>query len=505
MTMLFATAFMAAGLAMPGAAVAQSIYGAQVQPSYVFPDLNTTHCTGTTMTAGPGVEFPLSCVGYFQADITPTQIVITLSGGVSFTSTAHNGPRFFFIGAGDLSGSTVAPGSATIQGLTTTNNSITINWAGRSFVTGDVVTINLSAGLAGPTVTALSPTSGSAAGGTIVTLTGTGFTGATAVSFGATAASAFTVNSATSITATAPAGTGTVDVTVTTAAGTSATAGSGNDYTYTGVSGIGPASLSDASVASTYSETLSANDCVGPCTFAVTAGALPTGLTLSSAGVLSGTPTAGGAFNFTVTATDAGAGGLTANRAYSLTVDAPTIALSPAALPAATTAVAYSESISAAGGVAPYSYALTAGALPAGMTLSSTGVLSGTPTAGGSFNFTVTATDSATGAGPYTGSQAYSLTVGAPTIALSPAALPAATTAVAYSETITASGGVGTYSYALTAGALPAGMTLSSSGVLSGTPTAGGSFNFTVTATDQSTGAGPYTGSRAYSLTVGAP
>ena len=89
----------------------------------------------------------------------------------------------------------------------------------------------------GPAVTALNPTHGPAAGGNTVTITGTDLTGATAVNFGANAATAFTVDNATTITATAPAvpAGSTVDVTVTTPAGTSPTAGTGNDYTYVGV------------------------------------------------------------------------------------------------------------------------------------------------------------------------------------------------------------------------------------------------------------------------------
>ncbi|MGA2521839.1 MAG: IPT/TIG domain-containing protein, partial [Acidimicrobiales bacterium] len=67
-----------------------------------------------------------------------------------------------------------------------------------------------------PTITGVSPTSGSTGGGTTVTVTGTGFTGATAVHFGSSPATTYTVNSPTQITATAPAATGTVDVTVTT-------------------------------------------------------------------------------------------------------------------------------------------------------------------------------------------------------------------------------------------------------------------------------------------------
>ena len=102
-----------------------------------------------------------------------------------------------------------------------------------------------------------------------------------------------------------------------------------------------------------------------------------------------------------------------------------------------------------------------------------------------------------------TGSQNYTLTVSAPTISFSPATLPSAQVGVAYSQTITASGGTSPYhNFSVTAGSLPAGLTLSSSGVLSGTPTAGGSFSFTVSATDSSTGAGPYTAGQNYTLTV---
>jgi hypothetical protein len=73
-----------------------------------------------------------------------------------------------------------------------------------------------------PQVTAISPASGSALGGDSVTITGSGFTGATAVDFGSVSAQ-MTVDSDTEITATSPPGNGTVDVTVVTAAGTSST------------------------------------------------------------------------------------------------------------------------------------------------------------------------------------------------------------------------------------------------------------------------------------------
>ena len=93
------------------------------------------------------------------------------------------------------------------------------------------VTLSCAGAPSVPTVTGISPTSGPNAGGTSVTISGTNFTGATAVMFGSTAASSFTVNSSTSITATTPAGVGAVDIAVTTAGGTSA-ASAADQFTY---------------------------------------------------------------------------------------------------------------------------------------------------------------------------------------------------------------------------------------------------------------------------------
>jgi hypothetical protein len=191
----------------------------------------------------------------------------------------------------------------------------------------------------------------------------------------------------------------------------------------------------------------------------------------------------------------------------SLTEIIDTLTLTTATLPSATVGVVYSQTLSASGGgsSATYTYAVTSGSLPAGLLLSASGVISGTPTAAGPFSFTVTATES--GNSSLTGSQVYALTVAAPTITLTPTTLPAGEVGVLYaSQTITASGGISPYTYSISSGALPAGLTLSTTGALSGTPTASGTFTFTVRATDSSTGAGsPCTGSQLYTLTVAAP
>jgi hypothetical protein len=255
-----------------------------------------------------------------------------------------------------------------------------------------------------------------------------------------------------------------------------------------------------------YSLQLSASGGTSPYTFAPAGGSLPTGLTLSSTtGSITGTPTAGGNFSITVTATDSstGAGPYTGSQNQLLGVQQPNIAVTPSTVPAGTVGAAYSQTITASGGTSPYTYSVN-GSLPAGLTLSSAGSLTGTPTAGGNFSITVTAEDSSTGTGPYTGKQPYTLTVHAPTIAVTPSTLPAATVGAAYSQTITADGGTSPYTYSVTTGSLPAGLTLSSAGLLTGTPTAGGSFSFRVTAKDSSTSTGPYTGKQPYTLTVNA-
>jgi hypothetical protein len=90
------------------------------------------------------------------------------------------------------------------------------------------------------------------------------------------------------------------------------------------------------------------------------------------------------------------------------------------------------------------------------------------------------------------------LQAGCPTITLAPTTLPNPSVGVTYNQTITASGGTAPYTFAVTSGALPTGLTLSAGGGLDGTPTATGTFNFSVTAT----ATGGCTGAQAYSVTV---
>ena len=181
------------------------------------------------------------------------------------------------------------------------------------------------------------------------------------------------------------------------------------------------------------------------------------------------------------------------------------VTVAPTTLPAPTVGVAYSQTITATGGSGSYTFSVSAGALPNGLALSPGGVLSGTPTASGSFAFTLRATDTSVAPGPYVGDQAYVMALGAPTLLLPAGAMPAATRTQPYNASVgPASGGTGPYSYAFASGSLPPGLSMNTStGDVSGTPTALGTFNFIITATDSTTGTGaPYMVSSSRSITV---
>jgi hypothetical protein len=166
-------------------------------------------------------------------------------------------------------------------------------------------------------------------------------------------------------------------------------------------------------------------------------------------------------------------------------------------LPAATVGTAYSQTLSAAAGTAPYAWSVTSGALPAGLTLAAgTGAISGTPTASGSFNFTVQAKDN-TGA---TTSLPFVLTVNAVSTPLAIATVSPLISGYvngAYSQTLVATGGALPYTWSVS-GALPTGLTLSSTGAITGQPTTPGAFGFTVKVVDSNSA----TASQAFTLTI---
>ncbi len=243
---------------------------------------------------------------------------------------------------------------------------------------------------------------------------------------------------------------------------------------------IAPATLLAGTVGTAYSQTVTASGGTAPYAFVVSSGSLPTGLSLAANGAISGTPTSAGSITFSIRTTDSASNG--GVRTYTMTIAAPPpllLSSTPAAV--RQVGVAYSQSNLASGGVSPYAYAITGGALPAGVTLNAgTGLASGTPTSAGAFSYTVSVTDAVAA----TATQTVSGTV-APTVTLASSPAAATQVGVAYSQANVASGGTSPYAYAISAGALPAGVTLNAvTGLVSGTPTSAGAFSYTVQVTD---------------------
>ena len=568
---------------------------------------------GATSATGATINSNTQITATAPAGSGTVDITVTTTGGTSITSAAD---QYTYVAAPTLtsvspnSGNTAGGTSVTLTGTNFTGaTSVSfggIAATGVTVVNATTITATTPAHSAGAVNVAVTTPSGTTAPNSSYTFIAPNPPVADAVSVTVAANSSnnpITLNLsggvATSVAVASGPSQGTTNVSGTTITYTPAAGYSGNDsftYTATGPGGtsalatvtltispptlvISPNSLSNATASNAYSQTLSTANGATPYRYAVSSGAVPPGLSLGSGGVLSGTPSVVGTFNFTVTSTDAH--NATGSKAYSLTVGAATIAITPTTLGPLNAGTAYGQTLSATGGNGSYTWS-TAGSLPPGITVnSSSGLVSGTPTSGGNYSFTVTATDSlgstgsrgygvtvndqapvasnstltvqggsnnnlvalnftggsvsqlsivsnasngtatatgttilftpspgfsgpdsftynATGPGGTSNTATVSVTVTAPTISITPATLTNATQNTAYSQALTASGSSGSYAFSVVAGSLPAGMNLSSVGLLSGTPSAVGSSNFTVRAMSSS----GFFGDHAYTLTV---
>jgi len=239
---------------------------------------------------------------------------------------------------------------------------------------------------------------------------------------------------------------------------------------------IGTTTVAGGVVGAAYSQQLVASGGTTPYSWAISSGTPPPGLSLSSTGLLSGTPTAVGSTTFTVRVTDAAS--RTDTQALTLTVTS-SLQITTTTLPPGTTGTNYNQQLVASGGVTPYTWSLASGALPDGISLSPGGMLSGIPTTPVNASFTVRAAD----AGGGSTTQALTLVVASPP-GITTTALATAVSGVAYSQTLAVTGGSPPYAWSIASGTPPDGLTLSGTGVLSGTPTIAGDYSFTVQVTD---------------------
>ncbi|HMX25992.1 MAG TPA: putative Ig domain-containing protein, partial [Blastocatellia bacterium] len=257
---------------------------------------------------------------------------------------------------------------------------------------------------------------------------------------------------------------------------------------YTQKDNLTPNTLNSGTVGQAFTQNFSLTGGVTPITYTLT-GTLPKGMTLQLDGKLTGVPEEKGSFTFTVKATDKN--GCMGTVKITWQVECPTIVISPSGSLSGVAGQTYSPlvQLTANGGTASYTYALSSGLLPNGMQLTSDGKLQGTPMEAGNFTFSVTVTDKF----GCTGVRVYPLTITCQTIAIGPEnmQLRDAMQAMEYNPTLppgptfTATGGCGQYSFSVSSGQLPPGMSLSASGSLTGVPTKSGDYEFTIKVTDK--------------------
>lgn len=221
--------------------------------------------------------------------------------------------------------------------------------------------------------------------------------------------------------------------------------------------------------------------------YSVASGGLPPGLSISSSGLVSGTPTQAGTWEPWMRVKDVPQSWCTddrsAERQFIFNV-LPGLDLQPGSVPVGTTGVAYSVTLTATPS-GTHSFAITSGGLPPGLSLdASTGAISGTPTTPGSYPFKAQVSDSD---GRKTARE-YTINVANPVVIAAPSLkgqrADRGEVGVAVSGQLSATGGNGTLTWTLANGTLPTGVTLGADGAVSGTPSAAGGFAATVQAAD---------------------
>jgi hypothetical protein len=248
-------------------------------------------------------------------------------------------------------------------------------------------------------------------------------------------------------------------------------------------------SLPNGALAVAYTAMLEATGGTTPYAWSLAGGtSLPSGLVLDPSGAISGTPTQEGTINFQVRVADASQSAQEAVATLSITIGAGALMIDTATLPDGEVGLAYTATVVASGGTAPYAFSVATGALPPGLQLAPTGAITGTPTSPGTFTLSVQATDSSVS--PQVAARSYSIAIldgNVTPLQLTTATLPDGMIGVAYAGLLTASAGTTPYSFTVDAGSnLPPGLNLAPDGTIDGTPTTAGTYSFTITVIDSS-------------------
>jgi Putative Ig domain/Bacterial Ig domain len=262
---------------------------------------------------------------------------------------------------------------------------------------------------------------------------------------------------------------------------------------------IGTTSMPDATVAVAYDRALVASGGKPDYLWLIDSGTLPTGLTLSQAGNISGTPSVAGTSNFVVKVTDSNGG--SATKALTIIVKpAAPLTITTSQLPRGSVGTTYSQSLGASGGQTPYNWSKVSGNLPSGLSLNqSTGAISGVPESAGTSSFVIRLTDATSAS--LTATLSITVNPAISALEITTESLPDGVVGQDYGRALQAIGGSVPYRWVVTAGRLPDGLQLSDDGNITGRPTSPGTANFTVQATEQS----GQTASKTFTIDIEAP
>ncbi len=351
-----------------------------------------------------------------------------------------------------------------------------------------------------------SVTNDSSAAGVTWSMSGTGCTGAACGTLTGSTTSAATYNAPATVSAK-------MTVTIVATSVADITKSISSTVVVTPSPSVTTSTLAGGTVGTAYSATLNATGGASTLTWTLVSGSsLPAGLSLSSAGAISGTPTAAGTTTFSVKVTDQSAaqqGPVSVTQQLSITIAPPAISVS--IHPSTQTAIDQTQTLnftatlandSTAAGVTWSLSGTTCSGTACGAFTNST-VSAATYNAPATVSSNMTVTVTATSAADTTKSMSSTVVV-APAPSITTTTLANGTAGTAYSASLQATGGAGTVTWALVSGSsLPAGLSLSSAGAISGTPATAGTTNFTVKITDASGGQqGPVSATKQFSLIV---
>jgi hypothetical protein len=256
--------------------------------------------------------------------------------------------------------------------------------------------------------------------------------------------------------------------------------------------------LPSGTVSQAYAAALQAGGGSGTYGWSIVSGALPAGLILNpTTGAIAGTPATAGTSTFTVRAADLNDPANVADRTFQVAIapaPLPPVAVTTTTVPGGTVSKAYTTTLQATGGAGSYVWSLAGAALPAGLSLNSSGTLAGTPSMAGTFTFTVRASDAADASNSAQRSLTMMIAQAPVPVTIVTKSLPDASIGVDYGQILDVFGGTAPYKWALAAGVLPPGLTLdATTGRIAGTPSQVGRWNFTVRVTDSGS---PATGAK---------